>query len=151
VGYELQPGAYRLESFEPYTLRYLKLNVLQGDCEVTDLYLREYANDETSLTAFACSDPRLTRIFDAARQTFRQNAVDIFMDCPRASGRLAVRQLLHVARGVRPVRQHDYREELLRELPVAAEFCHLPEGMLPMCYPPTTTTASTSRTGRCGS
>ncbi len=46
VGYELQPGTYHLESFEPYTLRYLEVNVLQGDCEVIDLHLREYANDE---------------------------------------------------------------------------------------------------------
>lgn len=82
VCYELEPGTHRLESFEPYTMRYLKLNVLQGDCEVKNLYLREYANSETEEARFSCSDPRLNRIFEAARQTFKQNATDIFMDCP---------------------------------------------------------------------
>jgi len=82
VCYELEPGTYHVESFEPYTMRYLKLNVLQGDCKVEGLYLREYANSETEEARFSCSDPRLNQIFEAARQTFRQNAVDIFMDCP---------------------------------------------------------------------
>ncbi len=82
VCYDLQPGTYHLESFEPYTMRYLKLNVLQGICEIQNLYLREYANSETEEAKFSCNDPRLNRIFEAARQTFRQNAIDIFMDCP---------------------------------------------------------------------
>jgi len=82
VCYELKPGTYQLESFEPYTMRYLKLNILKGTCEFHNLYLREYANSETEEAKFSCSDPRITRIFEAARQTFRQNAIDIFMDCP---------------------------------------------------------------------
>src|ERR1019366_1813040 len=38
VAYELQPGAYEVERFEPYTLRYLKLLALDGDCEITGLH-----------------------------------------------------------------------------------------------------------------
>ena len=82
VCYDLAPGTYALESFEPYTMRYLKLNVLQGHCNVRNVYLRECTNPETDEAQFACSDPRLNRVFEAARETFRQNATDIFMDCP---------------------------------------------------------------------
>ena len=34
VAYTLAPGSYKLETFEPYTLRFLKLMVLEGECEV---------------------------------------------------------------------------------------------------------------------
>jgi hypothetical protein len=82
VLYELEPGAYSVESFEPYTLRYLKLIVLEGDCDISDCYLRELANPEADRARFIASDERLNRIFEAARQSFRQNATDLFMDCP---------------------------------------------------------------------
>ena len=32
--------------------------------------------------AFRASDPALVKIFGAAMESFRQNAVDVFMDCP---------------------------------------------------------------------
>jgi alpha-L-rhamnosidase len=79
---ELAPGTYDFSSFEPYGLRYLKLIVLEGDCEVSQVGLRELTNPEAARATFAASDDRLNRIFAAARETFAQNAVDIFMDCP---------------------------------------------------------------------
>ena len=82
VTYDLEPGKYQLESFEPYTLRYLKIISAQGAAQVKNLYLREYANPDTDRSFFTCSDLRLNRIFQAGVETFRQNAVDIFMDCP---------------------------------------------------------------------
>ena len=136
VCYELQPGTYRLESFEPYTLRYLKLNVLAGDCEVKNLYLREYANPETDEAQFSCSDPGLNRIFEAARQTFRQNAVDIFMDCPSRERAGWLCDSFFTSRvafdlcGNTTIEKNFFENYLL-----PPGFAHLPEGMLPMCYP----------------
>ncbi|MBN2317140.1 MAG: hypothetical protein JXM79_24655 [Sedimentisphaerales bacterium] len=136
VCYELQPGTYRLESFEPYTMRYLKLNVLQGSCEVKDIYLREYANSETQEAQFSCGDPRLNRIFEAARQTFRQNAVDIFMDCPsrERAGWLCdsffTSRVAFDLSGNTTIEKNFFENYLLPE-----RFAHLPDGMLPMCYP----------------
>jgi alpha-L-rhamnosidase len=136
VGYELQPGVYRLESFEPYTMRYLKLNVLDGVCQVTGIYLREYANAETGEAAFSCSDPRLNRIFQAARQTFRQNAVDIFMDCPSRERAGWLCDSFFTSRvaldlcGNTTIEKNFFENYLL-----PASFAHLPDGMLPMCYP----------------
>lgn len=136
IGYELQAGTYRLESFEPYTLRYLKVNVLQGDCEVIDLHLREYANDEGEKAWFSCSDPSMRRIFDAARQTFRQNAVDIFMDCPSRERAGWLCDSFFTSRvafdlcGNTNIEKNFFENFLL-----PPSFAHLPDGMLPMCYP----------------
>ena len=46
------------------------------------VYLRELAHPAIRQAQFACSDPRLERLFAAGVLTFRQNALDVFMDCP---------------------------------------------------------------------
>ncbi|MCP4452365.1 MAG: hypothetical protein GY809_12960 [Planctomycetes bacterium] len=136
VCYELEPGTYDLESFEPYTLRYLKLNVLEGACRVSHLYLREYANSETEGARFSCSDPRLNQIFEAARETFKQNATDIFMDCPsrERAGWLCdsffTSRVAYALCGNTTIETNLFENYLLPE-----SFAHLPDGMLPMCYP----------------
>ena len=135
-GYELEPGTYHLESFEPYTMRYLKLNVLQGACKIERLYLREYVNSETEETRFSCSDPKVNRVFEAARQTFKQNAIDIFMDCPSRERAGWLCDSFFTARvafdlcGNTTIEKNSFENYLLPE-----RFAHLPEGMLPMCYP----------------
>ncbi len=136
VAYELQPGTYRVESFEPYTMRYLKLIALDGDCEVGDIHLREYVNPDVWEAHFAASDPRLMKLFDAGRETFAQNAVDVFMDCPsrERAGWLCdsffTARSAFVLSGDTAVERNFYQNFLLPE-----SFAHLPEGMLPMCYP----------------
>lgn len=76
----LPAGEHKFLSFEPYTFKYLKITVATGCIDVNRLYLLEQAGEETLRMTFA--DPRLQRIYDAAANSFRQNAVDIFMDCP---------------------------------------------------------------------
>ena len=136
ISYELQPGTYDLESFEPYTLRYLKLIVLEGACEVQNPYLREFAGAGVELAHFAASDERLNRLFAAGRETFRQNALDIFMDCPsreRAGWLCDSYFTSRVAKdlcGDTRIEKNFFENYLL-----PPKFAHLPEGMLPMCYP----------------
>ena len=136
VCYELKPGTHHLESFEPYTMRYLKLSALQGGGAVTNVHLREYVNPEVDEAQFSCSDPRLNRIFDAAKQTFRQNAVDIFMDCPSRERAGWLCDSFFTSRvafdlcGNTTIEKNLFENYLL-----PASFAHLPEGMLPMCYP----------------
>jgi len=136
VAYDLQPGGYELESFEPYTLRYLKLIILEGDCQVQDLYLREYAGAGVWQAHFAASDERLNRLFAAGRETFRQNALDIFMDCPsreRAGWLCDSFFTSRVAKdlcGDTRIEKNFFENYLL-----PPKFAYLPDGMLPMCYP----------------
>lgn len=79
VKFILPAGEHRLLTFEPYTFKYLKVTVAKG-CAECRPWLLEQANPDTLEKKFA--DPRLQRIYDAACNTFRQNAPDIFMDCP---------------------------------------------------------------------
>ena len=80
--YELAPGTYNLESFEPYTFKYLKVIVIKGSCTIQDIYLREYACPENPKASFMSSNPKLNEIYKASQESFRQNAVDLLTDCP---------------------------------------------------------------------
>ncbi len=134
--YELQPGSYELESFEPYTLRYLKLIVLEGDCEVQNLYLREYAGAGVWQAHFAASDERLNRLFAAGRETFRQNALDIFMDCPSRERAGWLCDSFFTARVAKDLCGDTRIEKnFFENFLLPPKFAYLPDGMLPMCYP----------------
>ena len=82
VVYELKPGDYNLESFESYTFKYLKVIAMKGSCKIQDVYMREYAYPMNPNATFESNNTKLNEIYKAAQQTFRQNTVDIFMDCP---------------------------------------------------------------------
>ncbi len=136
VSYELEPGDYQIESLEPYTLRYLKLICHHGACEVRGVYLRELAHPAIRQAQFACSDPRLERLFAAGVLTFRQNALDVFMDCPSRERAGWLCDSFFTARtasdltGTTLIERNFFENFLL-----PARFEHLPDGMLPMCYP----------------
>lgn len=132
----VQPGTLTFEAFEPYTLRYLKLLVLDGACAVSKLYLRELANPDATKARFTCSDERLNRIFAAARQTFRQNATDVFMDCPSRERAGWLCDSFFTARVAQDL-CGDTRVEknFIEAFLLPPRFPNLPEGMLPMCYP----------------
>jgi alpha-L-rhamnosidase len=136
VTYEIPAGTYALESFEPYTMRYVKVINLKGNCAVSNVQLRDYTNSDVWEAQFACSDDRLNRLFDAGRETFRQNAVDVFMDCPSRERAGWLCDSFFTARtafclsGDTAVETNFIENFLLPD-----SFAHLPEGMLPMCYP----------------
>ncbi len=136
IEYQLQPGTYELESIEPYTARYLKLVCLEGECRIDNVFLREYAYPEVTKATFKASDERLNKIFAAGLQTFRQNTLDLFMDCPsrERAGWLCdsffTARVEHVLADRNRV-EHNFVENFL----LPDRFAHLPDGMLPMCYP----------------
>lgn len=136
IAYELEPGSYDLESFEPYTLRYLKVFTLEGECEVSGIYLREYVCPDATRGQFASSDVRLNRLFAAGRETFRQNAVDIFMDCPSRERAGWLCDSYFTARVAQDLCGDTRIEKnFLENFALPPKFAHLPDGMLPMCYP----------------
>jgi len=136
VSYELEPGDYRVESLEPYTLRYLKLICQDGACEIRGVYLRECAHPAVRKAQFTCSDTRLERLFAAGVLTFRQNALDVFMDCPSRERAGWLCDSFFTARsacdltGTTVIERNFFENFLLPE-----RFEHIPDGMLPMCYP----------------
>lgn len=136
VVYELEPGTYNLETFESYTFKYLKAIVTKGNCTIEDLYIREYAYPDDTRATFSSSNPKLNAIYDAARQTYRQNAVDIFMDCPsrERAGWLCDSYFMAIMeKGF--TGKSDVAHNFYENYALAGSFEFLPDGMLPMCYP----------------
>ncbi len=135
VYYELQPGEYSLESIEPYTFRYLKIMVLDGAAQLRSAGIREYANPEAG-ARFDSFDSDLMRLFEAGRQTFRQNAVDLYMDCPgrERAGWLCDSFFTGRAEallcGGSKVERNFLENYLLPE-----SYSNVAQGMFPMCYP----------------
>ena len=135
IEYTLEPGTYRLESIEPYTARYLKLICREGSCQAKDVYLREYTHAAVP-AKFASSDPELDRLFVAGENTFRQNAVDIFMDCPSRERAGWLCDSFFTARVARDLSGTTAVEQnFIENFLLPPRFAFLPEGMLPMCYP----------------
>jgi len=136
IRYELAPGSHALESFEPYTLRYLKVLALDGAVTLHGVQVREMACPDADRAQFSCSDGRLVDLFEAGRETFRQNAIDLFMDNPsrERAGWLGdgffTARAEHVLRPDSAIERNFFENFLLPET-----FADLPEGMLPMCYP----------------
>ncbi|MBN1901530.1 hypothetical protein JW926_09440 [Candidatus Sumerlaeota bacterium] len=134
--YECQPGTYWIETFEPYTLRYLKLISTGGEICIDDIEIREYANDDVWVSTFSCSDIRLNRVFEAARETFRQNSPDIFMDCPSRERAGWLCDSFFTGRACRNLcSSPSVEKNFLENFLLADNFDPLPKGMLPMCYP----------------
>ena len=133
---ELAAGTYDFETIEPYTMRYLKLATIEGAVRIEDLYLREYVNSNVWRAHFAASDTRLNRLFAAGRETFRQNAVDIFMDCPQRERAGWLCDSYFTAR-VAPDLGGDtlVEKNFLENFLLPAKFPVLPQCVLPMCYP----------------
>ena len=133
----LEPGVYQVEAIEPYTMRFLKAASFKGSAEVRNIYLREYAHPELEGTAgFRSGDERLNRIFAAGVETFRQNSLDIFMDCPsrERAGWLCdsffTSRVEYDLTGNSLIETAFFQNYLLPQ-----GFRNLPEGMIPMCYP----------------
>ena len=79
---------------------------------------------------------RLNRLFAAGGETFRQNALDIFMDCPSRERAGWLCDSFFTARVAKDL-CGDTRSRRIssRTSSLPPKFAFLPDGMLPMCYP----------------
>ena len=134
--FDLDPGEYTLEGFEPNTMRAVKFIAQKGGCEIRNVSLRLYENPDTARATFKASDPRLNELFEAACSTFAQNAPDVFMDCPHRERAGWLCDSFFTARSAMRL-SGDTRVEknFLENFLLPKKFAHLPDGMLPMCYP----------------
>ena len=134
--YELAEGEYSLESMEPYTLKYIQTMVEEGEVEIRRVGVRTYENPNADRLEFRCADKKYETLMEAARNTFAQNAPDIFMDCPsrERAGWLCdsyfTGQSEYLFTGVSLVEKH-----FLDNYAHCPEIPYMPEGMIPMCYP----------------
>ncbi|MCL2752494.1 MAG: hypothetical protein FWE62_07055, partial [Firmicutes bacterium] len=136
VKYKLSGGEdYNLLSFEPYTMRYLKI-IVRGAAVLKETYHIPYENSAAERLHFRTSDAKINQIFGAAVNTFKQNAVDVLTDCPsrERAGWLCdsyfsgkAEQLITGGNKV----EHNFLKAYL----LAPQLAQLPKEMLPACYP----------------
>lgn len=130
------PGAWSLQTFEPYTLRYAKLMTLQGACFVERVELVLYEHPHTGLPDPGPIHADLRTVYDAAVATFRQSCLDIPMDCPSRERAGWLCDSFYIARAEQALTGASVIERNFLENYVLPErFDHLPEGMVAMNYP----------------
>ncbi len=138
VKWTLQGGrSYDLVSFAPYTYRYIQIVSLNAPVLVTGV--AQYREDYPPAgirPAPALPDDALKRIYNAAVETFRQNATDIFMDCPSRERAGWLCDSFFTARTEYALTGKSLVEKaFLENFLLPERFPCVPKGMLPMCYP----------------
>lgn len=133
---QLKAGEYEFTALEPRTFKYLKVMCKTGSVKFENLSLVQYINPNGSIAYFKSDDQALNRVYNAAVNTFVQNAVDIFMDCPSRERAGWLCDSFFTGRVEKDLTggnkiEHDFIENFV----VASDFPDLPEGIMPMCYP----------------
>lgn len=134
---ELAAGAeLDFSAFEPHTLQHLQVLVWEGEVTFADVRLINFING-SAIGEGPKDLPATERMVRrAAVATFRQNALDEFMDCPSRERAGWLCDSLFTARaewhfcGDNPI-ERAFLENFLRP----TKFDGLPKGMVPMCYP----------------
>lgn len=131
-----EPGEYALEAFEPYAFKYLDVIVDPDAVEAGVPSLRTFENPTMDRAQLAGGDAELKEIFEAARRTIAQNAVDLFTDCP---GRERAGWLCDSFFSARAAQffsgRTDVERAFLENFLLPPRFDNLPAGIVPMCYP----------------
>ena len=135
--YDLQPGKYKLVSFEPYSMRYLKFLSAADNVTITNSSLIKFEYTKKDIRKKPeFGDPALSRVYDAAVSTFRQNTVDIYMDCPSRERAGWLCDSYFTSRTEYALTgKSEVERNFLENFIMPEEFRVIPEGMLPMCYP----------------
>ncbi len=127
-------GEFSVETFEPYTWRYACIVYSEG-VSVEEIAVRDYENPNVDRMKFTCTDKRVEKIMEAARDTLAQNAADLLTDCPsrERAGWLSDSWFSSVAE--RLFTGDNQAERAFLDNYAKAKMEGLPEGMIPMCYP----------------
>ena len=135
--YDLKPGKYKLVSFEPYSMRYVKFCSDADRAVIKEAGLRRFeytAKDIRKAPDFG--DGALRRVYKAAVSTFRQNTVDIYMDCPSRERAGWLCDSFFTSRTEYALTgKSTVEKNFLENFIMPEKFDNIPRGMLPMCYP----------------
>lgn len=137
VFWKLEKGKYSLVTAEPYSLKFMKIINTSEIAAVTvndaGIIKYEFNCDVDGLNS---EDEELNAIYDAAVATFRQNTVDIYMDCPSRERAGWLCDSYFTARAEYYLTGKSFVEKNFLENFIYTDgFVGIPDGMLPMCYP----------------
>ena len=138
MGYYLDESinTYDIESFECYGFRYALVMVTKGEIVLKSFALREYVYPLNNLPNIEIEDEQLRKIYEAAIETYRQNVVDIYMDCPTRERAGWLCDSYYTAQSEWYF-TGDCRVErdFIQNFMLYRQRDNIEEGMLPMCYP----------------
>lgn len=136
IYYELRQGNYNLLSFEPYTVKYLRVVCFSGEIDIKHVGMVLLENPDTRIFKYQVAHPKITRIIKAGINTFNQNAVDILTDCPSRERAGWLCDSYFSGRSETFLTGHNRVEKsFLENYSLYQNDGQLPEGMIPMCYP----------------
>ena len=139
IYYELKGGtSYELITAEPYSLHYVNVITTKGKIKLKSLGVirADFNASEIVRKLNKKADDQLGRIYSAAVETFRQNTFDIFMDCPSRERAGWLCDSFFTSRVERLLTGKSTVEKcFLANFAMDENPPHLPDGMLPMCYP----------------
>lgn len=134
IKYVLEKGKYSVLSFAPYTAKYIRVAVLDGKIKIQHFGMVTLENPDDKLS-FSCEDAALMHVIDAARATFRQNAVDVLTDCPSRERAGWLCDAYFTARAEKFLTGENRVEKNFLQAYLLAPELDFAKGMLPMCYP----------------
>lgn len=132
----LKKGRYSLITNEPYSMKYIKIiNKSRGDVLISGLGIAEFEFD-VKVPSLNSGNKNLDLIYSAAVETFRQNTLDIYMDCPSRERAGWLCDSFFTSRVEKELTGKSLVERNFLENFVMAEgFTDINSKMLPMCYP----------------
>lgn len=130
-------GEYHMTCTMPHVMKYARIVAKGASMTVSGLHLHHVAYPASAITArFSGNDDAMHRIFNAAVESFRANAVDIYMDCPSRERAGWLCDSFFTSRVEYALTGKSVLERaFLQNFLLPETFKYLPDGMLPMCYP----------------
>ena len=130
-------GKYRLECAMPHVMKYARIMAKGASMTLKGLRLHHIAFPTSAITAtFVGEDETMKRIYNAAIETYRANAVDIYMDCPSRERAGWLCDSFFTSRVEYALTGKSQLERAFLQCFILPEsFEYIPKGMLPMCYP----------------
>lgn len=134
ITYSLKKGHYNLVSFEPYTLKYARVIVINGAIIINKFSLIKYENYDTKIT-YHFKNEKINLVFNAAINTFKQNAVDLLTDCPSRERAGWLCDSFFSGQAEPLITGINLVEEAFLDNYAKSFKGGVPHGMIPMCYP----------------
>lgn len=132
MGVKVNKGESYIISFEPYAFRHLKIIYRQGVKVTPSMITFE---SKKPITVAINGDKDIEKVFCAAVNTFRQNSVDIFYDCPGRERAGWLCDSFFMAKAERLLYGNNDVERAFLENIIIAKTPELPPKILPMCFP----------------
>ena len=136
IRFDVKAGEYPFQSVEAFGFKYAKIVCASGEFCVKNFRVLELVCAEKILAEYKGKTQKLTKVFNAAVETFKQNAVDIFMDCPTRERAGWLCDSFFTARTEKALTgKNTVERNFLENYRLPNSFRFLPKGMVPMCYP----------------